>query len=221
MAKRNKRMTPATAMGRTLRVNTTVKGRVTNDTTLSGNTYSQPITSIADGSDAFYFPINPINTVGFISSSTVRSIVQRYTEYRALPNTTVHWEPRCPLTATGNYWVGWSENAEFHMAFVSASPSVRVAMVKTLSNAKCYPIWQASTMRIGASRRNWYAVDNNPYSVLGTVGDRAITAMDYDRGSQGAFYYAVEGALPETQVAIMYSTESYKVRGLLGAIPAA
>jgi hypothetical protein len=40
--------------------------------------------------------------------------------------------------------------------------------------------------------------------------------MDYDRALQGVFVYAVEGAQPLQEVAIMYSNEQIKVRGLHG-----
>lgn len=221
MAKTNKRTTPNRIYNRSMRVSLGVRGRISNDTTISGNTYSVPVQVTTDGTDSFLISMNPGVTNAFIASSTIRSIATRYSEYCLTPSTTFHWEPRCPLTATGNYWLAWSDNPDFLVAFLNATTTQRVGMVKTISGAKCYPIWQAATIRMGPPRRKWFTVDASSRLDITNTVERQLTAMDFDRTTQGTFFYAVEGAVASTTVAICYLTETYKVRGLLGALPAA
>lgn len=221
MGKMTKQVTPNKIFNRTMRLNLGVRGRISNDTTLSGNTYSQPISVNVNGVDSFILLINPGYTNNFIASSTLRNIAVRYSEYCATAQTTLHWAPRCPLTATGNYWIAWSDNPDLIVAFLNATVENRVAIVKSISGAKCYPIWQASTLKMGPPKRKWFTMDATGRLDLTDTTQRQLTAMDIDRTSQGAFLYAIEGALASSTVAMMYLTESYKVRGLLGSLPAA
>jgi len=216
MVKPNKRITPNKVMNRPMRVNLNVRGSISNETTVTGNSYSIAITTSDEGTDAFIYPICPISPFGLVNTSTVRQIARFYTEYKFLASTQIHWEPRCPLTSTGNYWVAWTENPDYIVAFLTGTPTARLALVKTLTNAKCYPIWQSSTHRIGPPRRNWFTVDNSLYNATGSADERELVSMDYDRALQGVFVYAVEGAQPLQEVAIMYSNEQIKVRGLHG-----
>lgn len=208
-------------MGRPTRINNTVRGRITSNTVISGNTYTGPITTNAAGLDSYYIPMWCNRDGVFLTSSTVRGVGMFYSEYKFQPSTMLYWEPACPLTSTGNYWLAWTDNPELISQFANTgtSTAARVSIVKSVSNARCYPIWQSATIRIGASKRSWYSTDISTLSQGITDQERQITSIDTERLMQGAFLFAVEGALSSQVVARAYVQEHIHVRGLLGTIP--
>lgn len=201
-----------------------VVGRVTNDTRLTGHSYCAIPQSNEQGFDAFYITLaaglQPTGTgavtVSFIVSSSIRVVASQYQEYKYLPGTKLHWEPRVPVTSTGNYWVGWVDNPELLLRLRSSAPIDRAALIRSIDTMRVYPIWQASTTPIGPPRRPFYNTNVTIFTDTSSESAETLSIMEYERSVQGAFVYLVEGAPADITLAQPYLTEVLHLRGLTG-----
>lgn len=201
-----------------------VVGRVTNDTRLTGHSYCAVPQANAQGFDAFYITLaaglQPTGTgavsLSFIVSSSIRVLASQYQEYKYLPGTKLHWEPRVPVTSTGNYWVGWVDSPELLLKIRSSAPIDRAAIIRSIDTMRVYPIWQSSTTSIGPSRRPFYNTNSTVFTDTSSVSTETLTIMEYERSVQGAFVYLVEGAPANITLAQPYLTEVLHLRGLTG-----
>lgn len=199
-------------------------GRVTNDTRLTGHSYCAVPQSNETGFDAFYITLaaglQPTGTgavtVSFIVSSSIRVVASQYQEYKYLPGTKLHWEPRVPVTSTGNYWVGWVDNPELLLRLRSSAPIDRAAIIRSIDTMRVYPIWQASTTPIGPPRRPFYNTNVTIFTDTSSESAETLSILEYERSVQGAFVYLVEGAPANITLAQPYLTEVLHLRGLTG-----
>jgi len=189
-----------------------------------GHSYCALPTSNATGTDAFMMLLaageqptgtGPTNS-GFIVSSTIRAIAARYQEYLYLPGTKLHWEPRVPVTSTGNYWVGWIDNPELLLQMIVGPAATRRAIVQSVDTVRVYPIWQSSVTPIGPPRKKSYNVNTTLFVDTVNLSETTVTIHEIERSVQGAFVFIVDGAPPNITVAQPYISEQISLRGLTG-----
>jgi len=202
----------------------TVRGRITNDTRLTGHSYCNTTSTDATGLDSFMCLLsageqpNPFGEArfGFVVSSSIRRVASSYQEYKYLPGTKFHWEPRVGVTTPGNYWIGYIDNPELILAFMEAvSTTDRANIVRSIDTMRIYPMWQSASCAITSSRRNMYNI-NATLSLNPDTIPTPSRIAELERSVQGAFIFLVEGAPPNTIVSQPYLTEVLSLKGLTG-----
>jgi hypothetical protein len=201
-----------------------VRGRITNDTRLTGHSYCNTTTTDATGLDCFMVLLSageqPSTTgparFGFVVSSSIRQVAACYQEYKYLPGTKLHWEPRVAVTSTGNYWIGYIDNPELIIRFMDGANTIeRAAIARSIDTMRIYPIWQSASCSIGPSRRSSYNVNVTLDTDINNV-PRSARIAEIERSCQGAFIFLIEGGNPSTVTAQPYLTEILSLKGLTG-----
>lgn len=144
------------------------------------------------------------------SADVVGNVSELYNTYKYLPGTTFHYVPAVGVTTSGNIWISWVDNPEL---MVAANATVLTSagwgdFVRSQSNAKCYPLWQAFTYSMPTStRRKRFDVNNS----IDYTNENLV-----DRSVQGLFCVAVVTPLIDTVVGRPFIHKHIDLEGLTG-----
>lgn len=212
MTKSKRQSDPRQSLNVPRKIRTRVKGRISENTIIRGNSFANTITTDSGGALCGAVPLIAGN-VDWMVASGMSGVSALYNTYRYLPGTMMHWVPQVSMSTTGVVYVAWVDNPEifknwYAIALTGVTANM-VAFVKSIGNVKSYPIWQQFSQAMHpVMRRKRFDVN--------TTVDLA-NSDTLDRCLQGAWLYAVEGGPASSVVARPYRYGVLDLEGLMGA----
>lgn len=184
-----------------------VRGQLTMNTIMQGNTQLAPVTTNANGLSGYVYPLvgQDLGTIGSASSDPIGRAATLYQQYKYLPGTLYTHVPSVGVNTPGNVYIAYVTNPEIIeklIGFTTGIPNYTAFIngVRSIGNCKSIPIWQQTTLMMELIyRRPKFDVN------AGVAAASAYTdPNENDRSVQGAFLVAIEGAPATTVVARPY-----------------
>lgn len=172
-----------------------VKGSITQDTIIEGNTRTF-ITTDVSGTAAGSIRLD----LSTGATSAINAVGGLYQQYLFRPGTAFNYVPSVGLTTPGNIIIGWLDNPELMAQFVNGNISQRQAIVNTLANAKVYPLWQAFSMPLTAPPRLKKFDVNDTFETNAGVQ----LSTEFQRSCQGMWVYNIFSAPASTAVSVSF-----------------